>query len=79
MTKRAFVGAFIALELLAAVSWLCAGTMVPIVIAFVMAFVSATWFMELRVAHPVHRAAAIAMLFFIALLCAGISADAGLR
>ena len=76
---RAFVLTFIALELLAGTSWLASGTRLPIAIAFVSAIVSATWFMELRNAHPVHRAIALAMLFFIALLCAGTAADSGLR
>jgi len=76
---RAFVLTFIALELLAAASWLAAGTRWPIAIACVQAIASALWFMELRTAHPVHRAIALAMLFFIALLCAGTAADTALR
>jgi len=76
---RAFVLAFVALELLAGASWLASGTYVPIAFAFVQAIISAMWFMELRTAHPVHRAVALTMLFFIALLCAGTAADSGLR
>lgn len=79
MSGRTLVLTFVALELLAGASWLASGTGLPIAVAFVQALVSATWFMELRTAHPVHRAIALAILFFIALLCAGTAADSGLR
>lgn len=80
---RALVIAFLALELLAVLSWIVSSlgavTVIVLAIAVVQAVVSLTVFMELRSAHPVLRVTAAIVVFFIALLCAGMAGDAALR
>lgn len=74
---------FVVLEALAVVSWAASGagapTAVMLSITVVMMAISAAIFMELRSAHPVLRAIAMVLVFFIALLCAGVAGDVALR
>jgi hypothetical protein len=79
----ALILTFLVLEVLAVISWLAsaagAPTAVVLAIATVMMAINAAMFMELKSAHPALRVIATAVVFFIALLCAGIAGDAALR
>lgn len=79
----ALIVTFLVLEGLAIVSWVAsaagAPTAVYIAIAVVMTVVSASFFMELKAAHPLIRVLAMVVLFFVALLCAGVAGDVALR
>jgi caa(3)-type oxidase subunit IV len=79
----ALIVTFLVLEVLAIVSWVSsaagAPTAVYLAIAVVMMIVSATFFMELKSAHPLLRVMATTVLFFVLLLCAGVAGDVALR
>lgn len=74
---------FLVLEVLALVSWLAsaagAPTAVMLAIATLMMAINGLVFMELKAAHPALRVIATAVVFFIALLCAGVAGDTALR
>jgi caa(3)-type oxidase subunit IV len=74
---------FLALVVLAIVSWVLADAGAPTVVALVIAAVKAILiglvFMELSHAHIVPRTIAIVMILFIALLISGVMTDVDLR
>ena len=82
-TGLGLVLTFLVLEALAVISWVAsaagAPTAVMLSISTVMMAISGAMFMELKAAHPALRVIATAVVFFIALLCAGIAGDAALR
>lgn len=80
---RALVLTFVALIVLAALSWLAAalgtGTAVALSIASVKALAIGLVFMELGRAHAVDRVIAVVALLFVVLLCLGAAADVAFR
>lgn len=82
-TGRALVLTFVALVVLAGLSWVAAvlgtGSAVAIAIASVKALAIALVFMELTRASPADRVIAIVAVLFVVLLCAGALTDAAFR
>jgi caa(3)-type oxidase subunit IV len=82
-TGRSLVLAFVALVVLAALSWVTSalgtGTGLALAIAAAKALVIALVFMELAHAHSVDRIVAVVAVLFVVLLCVGALADVAFR
>lgn len=82
-TGRALILTYVALVVLAALSWLAAaagtGTAVALVIAAAKALAIALVFMELWRAHATDRIIAAIAVLFVILLCVGALGDVALR
>ncbi len=82
-TGRALVLNFVALLVLAALSWVAAtlgtGSAVALTIASVKALAIALVFMELTRANPADRMIAVVAVMFVVLICAGSLADVAFR
>lgn len=80
---RSLVLTYIALMVLAGLSWLLSvagtGTAVAILIASVKALLIALFFMELRWAPAVDRTIAAIAVLFVVLLCVGVFSDVAFR
>jgi caa(3)-type oxidase subunit IV len=83
MSPRSLILTFVALLVLAGVSWIAAdlgtGTAVALTIASAKALLIALVFMELARATAVDRIAAIIAVLFIVFLCVGALADISFR
>ena len=79
MTGRALILTYLALVVLAAVSWMLmtvgGGVGLALFIAALKTLAIALVFMELWIGHASDRVIAVVALFFVVLLCAGALAD----
>jgi caa(3)-type oxidase subunit IV len=82
-TGRGLVLTFVALVVLAGLSWVAAafdaGSGVAIAIASVKALAIALVFMELTRASPTDRVIAVVAVMFVVLICAGALTDVAFR
>ena len=79
MTPLSLITTFIGLVVLAALSWILSSTAASLAIAAAKALWIGLVFMELKDAHPVPRAIAVAAILFVLLLTFGAWSDTVLR